>query len=106
MEVTTVTNEHKFILNTEGKPYKRQRVGNGVNLILAKEGDQTISHSFSFDSDKFTLEAAKSYVDKMGLEVQRIEAARGVLGCIMYLLMINQLVYMYQKKLLWIHLII
>ena len=75
-----MTNEHKFILNNEGKPYKRQRVGNGVNLVLAKQGDTTISHSFTFDSDKFTLEAAKSYVDKMGIDIQSIQAARALDG--------------------------
>jgi hypothetical protein len=75
-----MTNEHSFILNDEGKPYKRQRVGDGVNLVLAKNGDQTISHSFAFDSEKFTIEAASSYVDKMGLEVKKIKAARALDG--------------------------
>jgi len=75
-----MTNEHSFILNDEGKPYKRQRVGDGVNLVLAKNGDTTISHSFAFDPEKYTIEAASSYVDKMGLEVKRIKAARALDG--------------------------
>lgn len=75
-----MTNEHTFILNDEGKPFKRQRVGDGVNLVLAKKGDSTISHSFAFDSEKYTIEAASSYVDKMGLEVQKIKAARALDG--------------------------
>lgn len=75
-----MANEHSFILNEEGKPYKRQRVGDGVNLILAKNGDQTVSHSFAFDPEKYTIEAASSYVDKMGLEVKKIKAARALDG--------------------------
>lgn len=75
-----MANEHSFILNEEGKPYKRQRVGDGVNLVLAKNGDQTVSHSFAFDPEKYTIEAASSYVDKMGLEVKQIKAARALDG--------------------------
>ena len=55
-----MANEHRFILSSEGKPYKRQRVGDGVNLVLAKSGDTTVSHSFAFDPEKYTIEAASS----------------------------------------------
>jgi len=75
-----MTNEHRFILSDEGKPYKRQRVGDGINLVLAKNGDQTVSHSFAFDPDKYTIEAASSYVERMGLEVKQIKAARSLDG--------------------------
>ena len=75
-----MANEHRFILSEEGKPYKRQRVGDGVNLVLAKNGDATVSHSFAFDPEKYTIEAASSYVDKMGLEVKQIKAARSLDG--------------------------
>ena len=75
-----MANEHRFILNTEGKPYKRQRVGDGVNLVLAKNGDQTVSHSFAFDPEKYTIEAASSYVERMGLDVKQIKAARSLDG--------------------------
>ena len=75
-----MANEHRFILSEEGKPYKRQRVGDGVNLVLAKNGDTTVSHSFAFDPEKYSIEAASSYVDKMGLEVKQIKAARSLDG--------------------------
>ena len=75
-----MTNEHRFILSEEGKPYKRQRVGDGVNLVLAKNGDQTVSHSFAFDPEKYTIEAASSYVERMGLDVKQIKAARSLDG--------------------------
>jgi hypothetical protein len=75
-----MANEHRFILSDEGKPYKRQRVGDGVNLVLAKSGDNTISQSFDFDPEKYSIEAASSYVNKMGLEVKQIKAARALDG--------------------------
>lgn len=75
-----MVNEHKFILSNDGKPYKRQRIGDGVNLVLAKSGDTTVSHSFVFDPQKYTIEAASSYVERLGSTVLEVKAARALDG--------------------------
>ena len=75
-----MTNEHKFILNKDVEPSKRKRVGDGVSLLLAKNGDTLVSHSFTFDPTKYTIEAASSYMKKLGSTVLEIKAAHALDG--------------------------
>ena len=73
-------NEHSFIINEEGKPYKRQRVGDGIHLVLAKNGDTTVSRGFTFDADKYSMDDARKYMESVGSEYKYIKAARPLDG--------------------------
>lgn len=69
--------EHKAILNRiEAKHYKKQRVGEGINLVLAKKDDETIPVSYNFKSDKFTPETAKEWLEKTGVDFMEMINAK------------------------------
>lgn len=58
--------EHVALLNEVEGPYKRQRVGDGVSLILAKESNTP--HKYVFDDKKYTIDEAKAFAAKLGVE--------------------------------------
>jgi hypothetical protein len=57
---------HEAIINQVEGPYKKQRVGDGVSLILAKESNTPFK--YIFNSDKYTYEEAKDYALKLGVD--------------------------------------
>lgn len=59
-------NEHTALLNDVEGPYKRQRIGDGVHLILAKESK--IPYKYTFDADKFSVDEAQRYIDRIGVD--------------------------------------
>ena len=58
--------EHVALLNEVEGPYKRQRVGDGVSLILAK--DSNTPHKYVFDDKKFNIDEAKAFAAKLGVD--------------------------------------
>ncbi len=57
--------EHVALLNEVKGPYKRQRIGEGVALILAKESNTP--HKYVFDTTKYSYEEAQEYANKLGV---------------------------------------
>ena len=58
--------EHTALLNNVEGPYKRQRIGDGVSLILAKESNTP--YKYTFDETKYTYDEAVSYAKKLGVD--------------------------------------
>ena len=58
--------EHKAVLNKIDGPYKRQRVSEGVHLILAKESKEP--YQYTFDDAKYSVDESKEWLDKVGLD--------------------------------------
>lgn len=58
--------EHKAVLNKIEGPFKRQRVSDGISLILAKESKEP--YQYTFDDAKYSPEESKQWLDKVGLD--------------------------------------
>jgi hypothetical protein len=69
-------NEHTALLHNTSGPYKRKRIGDGISLLLAKNGDTTISHSYKFDASKYTRDEAQRYLDKLGADIMEFKEAQ------------------------------
>ena len=69
-------NEHTATLNDVEGPYKRQRIGDGVHLILSKESK--IPYKYTFDAEKYSISEAQEYVDKLGVDTMVMNAKLSV----------------------------
>lgn len=69
-------NEHKAIIKATKGDMKRQRVGDGVSLVLARYGEEVATHAYTFNPTKFTPIEVKEYMDKIGVKVKEYKMAK------------------------------
>lgn len=69
--------EHKAILNRiEAKSFKKQRVGDGIHLVLAKTDAGLTPVSYNFKNDRYTSDEAKEWMEKAGVDYMELINAR------------------------------
>ena len=69
-------NEHKAIIKATKGDMKRQRVGDGVSLVLARYGEEVATHAYTFNPTKYTPTDVIRYMDKLGLKVEEYKMAK------------------------------